>query len=74
MIKTIISLKSITYAVKARRIFERNGISCRLVKLEENSSYEGCTHGLKINNKDFLNAIMLLKEHSIDYKIYTKKA
>lgn len=67
---TLITLQSATFAVMAKRTLNRKNIRARLVKLDGEKSPNGCTHGIEINEDDFLNAVMVLKSSNIDYYIY----
>jgi hypothetical protein len=65
--KLSLSFASITFAQKARRILNGNGVFAELIKFDAQKSSTGCTYGLKIDHKNYLNAIGLLKEHGIPY-------
>ena len=69
MRKIIITLNSVTIALKAKKLFEVHGISSRLLKLDTMKTSEGCTHGLEIDYKSFLDAVSILKNRNIAYSI-----
>ena len=52
--------------MKLRRLLVRSGIKSKLVKVVNN----GCLHGVEINSIDFYNAIMIIREHGIEYSVY----
>ncbi len=69
---TIITLGSITYAMKARRLLSRIGIKCEVIKFDKVSGEFDCTYGIKIPTKDFYNAVIILRNNSIKYSVYSK--
>ena len=62
----IITVGSITYATKLKKLLYREGIKSTLVKSEVDGN---CVHGVKIENKDFYSAVVLLKENNIAYSV-----
>ncbi len=52
----ILIFSSVTYALKAQGIFEREGIKSKLEKLKKNRSLGGCGYGLKVRNQDVIRA------------------
>ena len=67
---TIITVGSVTYAIKVKKLLERSGITSKVVKVESSKSSKGCTYGIKIPTTLFYNAVVLLKNKGIDYSIY----
>ena len=65
----LLSVQSATFAFKAKKVFNRNNINCRIVKLDASKSKNGCTHGIEIAESDFWGAIMMLKKENIDYSV-----
>lgn len=70
MNKTIITVGSVTYAIKTRGLLSRGGVRSKLVKTDGIAGNPGCTHGLEIDSKDFYRAVVILKDNNISYKIY----
>ena len=68
--KTTITVGSVTYAIKARRLLMRMNIRSKLVKLDATKSANGCTHGLEFATEDFYAVVMGLKNAGIDYSLY----
>ena len=62
----IITVESVTIAMKLRRLLLRSGIKSKLVKVVKN----GCLHGVEIDRSDFYNAIIVMKDNGIVYSIY----
>ena len=69
MNKTIITVGSVTYAIKLRKLLAREGIESELVKISAND-FGGCTHGVKINKANYFNAVGILREKGIEYSVY----
>ena len=68
MTKILLTVPSVTYAAKARRILAKSGLRSRIVKTEGNNDGE-CTHGLEINGQDFLDVVRLFIENGIPYRL-----
>ena len=62
-----ITVGSVTYAHKARRLLQQRGINSRLVKIDATRSKGGCTHGIEFGATDFYNGGMELKKAGIEY-------
>ena len=45
----VASLKSMTYAIKAKRILQEIGIDSEIIKLEPHMTHNGCAYGIKFN-------------------------
>ena len=69
MKKIIITLNSVTMALKAKKLLEAHGIATRLLKMDTVRISEGCTHGLEIDYKSFIDAVSILKNRNITYKV-----
>ena len=67
---TIITLGSVTYAMKARRLLLHEGIRSRLVKVLPENTDNGCTHGLAVASARFFDAVVILKKQGIPYSVY----
>ena len=61
----IIIFSSVTYALKAQGIFEREGIKSRLEKLRKEKSLHGCGYGLKVKNFDVIRAKLVSERERI---------
>lgn len=71
MKKTVISLESVTYATKAKRLLSQNGIASKVVKLSSTKS-GGCQYGIEFDEKDYLDIALLLKNAGMKYN-YVKE-
>lgn len=67
---TIITVGSVTYAIKVKKLLERAAITAKVVKVESSKSSKGCAYGIKIPSPLFYNAAALLRNKGIDYSIY----
>ena len=66
MTKTYIAMTSITYAYKAKTLFERNGIRCDVVRTPKNLG-SGCGYSIAVRT-DAERAAELLDKHKIPHK------
>ncbi|MBQ8303129.1 MAG: DUF3343 domain-containing protein [Clostridia bacterium] len=66
MNKILVTVSTVTYAIKLRKLLLRDGIRSRLVKI---NSAEGCTHGVEISRTDFYRVVCIMKENNIEYKV-----
>ena len=69
MTKIILTFSSVTYALKGRKILTRAAIGAKLVKIEAELA-RGCTYGIEIENRFFLDAVQELKNAGISYSVY----
>lgn len=72
MNKTIISLGSVTYAIKAQKLLLGIKIHSKLVKLDVGKSIDGCIYGLIITTDDYPKAVMELKKEGLTFSLYSK--
>ena len=62
----IATVKSLTYAQKAKRLLGKRGIHSKLIKLSDEQSL-GCTYGIEFDKNHYLEVISILKENGIKY-------
>lgn len=67
---TIITVGSLTYAMKARKILRAKGINTRLVKLDSALTEHGCAYGIEFRSYESYSVYSVLKENNINYSIY----
>ena len=65
-----VTVGSVTYAIKLRKLLSRKGIQSKLVKVEDVKGGLGCTHGVRIKSTDFLSAVVIMRENGINYSVY----
>ena len=67
MANCLITLRSATYSLKAKRLFDEKGIGAQTVKLDADYIGRGCTHGVRIDCRNARSAERLLMEYGIPY-------
>ena len=70
MNKTVITLSSVTYAMKLANQLRRKNIEAEVVKVDSSKTKNGCTYGVKIQMKDIYEAVNILKQLEIPYSLY----
>ena len=68
--KVIITVGTVTFAVKCKRMLQRSGIKVKLVKVDPDITVGGCSYGLEILENDFFTVVRELKSNGINYRIY----
>ena len=61
-----IILNSITWAIRAQKLLEKEGISTNIRKITKVGKLHGCGYGLRVDN-DLQAALRLLDEGKIKY-------
>ena len=67
-----LTLGSVTYAIKVRKLLMKYKVNSTLIKVE-GTNEKGCAYGIKFNKSDFLSIIRILKENEIEYYGYNEK-
>ncbi len=67
MSNCLITLKSATFAMKAKKILSENSILSSIVKLDSEYTGKGCSHGIRVDCRHKARAEHLLKENSVPY-------
>ena len=62
----IVTVGTVTYAIKLRKLLTRAGIRSKLIKTEEEY---GCLYGVEIDNSDFYKTVVIMKENNISYSV-----
>ena len=65
----IVTVGTVTYAIKLRRLLLRAGIRSKLVKVDSTDS-SGCTHGVQIAEGDYYSAVVVMQNGGIQYKVF----
>ena len=73
MKKGLLTVKTVTIGLKARKILRGCGIKSNLVKIDYTRSESGCQYGLEFDERDFYEVISALKKHEINYGVYKPK-
>lgn len=69
--KTTITVGSVTYAIKARKLLQRIGIDSKLVKVDNTKANKGCEYGIEFPSNFLYDVVAELKSHGIAYSVYT---
>jgi len=65
-----VTVGSVTYALKLKKLLNRGGIEARLIKVEDKNGLLGCLHGVRLKEADFLDAVVIMRENNISYSVY----
>ena len=71
--KSIVTVKTVTIGQKGRKALAKHGIKSNIVKIDSSNSEYGCSYGLEIPEKDFYEAIQILRSNNIEYGVYRPK-
>ena len=63
-----IRLKTLTYAIKARKLLSRKGIYSTVIKFTSNS-IGGCGYGLRVYNCEQFELAAIIREAGIEYSM-----
>ena len=74
MKKITVTVGTVTYAIKLRKLLLRAGIRSKLVKVNNKKTEGGCTHGVELDEIDFYNAVVIMKNNGISYSLYSQSA
>ena len=67
---TILTVGSVTIAMKVRKLLSKKGIRSKLIKVDASKATNGCSYGIKILSEVFYDAVILLRDAGIDYSVY----
>lgn len=62
----LIIVGSVTYALQAKSELEKNKINCKIQKTAKYSTTHGCAYGLKVNSKNSLEAMRIIRNLNIE--------
>lgn len=68
MVYYLITCRSLTYAQRAARALERSGITAIVARPPTGFVESGCAYSLKVSEKHFQNALMILNSEGLKYK------
>lgn len=63
----IVSLKSMTVALKAKKALNQSYIDCEIIKLEPNMTKKGCAYGIKFDCINIYSVENVLNENRVKY-------
>lgn len=67
MKKTVLSIGSVTHAIKAQRALSDNNVPSKVVKTKSSPSGKGCTYGIETDRMYSSTAERILSSYSINY-------
>ena len=70
---SILTVKTITMGLKAKKILASHSIKSRLIKIDASRSMNGCQYGIEFSEYEFHNAVNALKEAGMEYGVYKRK-
>lgn len=68
MKKITVTVRTVTYAMKARKLLRYKGVLADIVKIDGSES--GCSHGLTFDEIHMFTVASTLKENRIPYSVY----
>ncbi len=71
MNKTIITVSSVTYAMKLKKQLERSGVFSEVIKVDSRRTDKGCTYGVRLDSRYIYDAVNVLKKYGINYSVIT---
>ena len=74
MNKITLTVGTVTYALKLKKLFSRANINSRLVKVDNTEGAKGCSHGVEISWEDYYSAVVIMKENGIKYSVYENRS
>ncbi len=69
---TVVTVGSVTYAIKAKKLLTREGLTAKLVKTDASKTAHGCAYGIEFPTKDFYTAVSVLRSAGVYYTLYEK--
>ena len=63
----VVSLKSMTIALKAKKALNEAFIGCEIIKLEPHMTKKGCAYGVQFDCLNFNNVESILKHNKVKY-------
>ena len=67
MYYVILTMKSMTYAMKGQRLLSRFNINSRIVYLNPAQTKRGCAYGLEVNRQNLDQAIDILDKGKVKF-------
>ena len=61
------SLKSMTYAIKAKKALSQNNINSEIIKLDPSLSKKGCLYGIKFDCTNYYAVESILNSNNVKY-------
>ena len=66
----VVTVGSVTQAIKARKLLAREGIMSKLVKTDAGQRARGCAYGVEFSSKELFGVADVLRSNGIHYELY----
>ena len=63
----ILTVPTVTIALKAKKALSRRGIKANVIKIDSSVHQSGCSYGIEFPASEFYNVISIMKEAKITY-------
>ena len=70
--KTIVTVGSVTYAMKVKKKLSKQGITVKVIKVDPSKTEKGCAYGIEVGDNDFYTVLSAVREEGIGYSVYTE--
>lgn len=64
-----LKVKSVTYAIKLKKLLARSGIYANVVKFGISNDGDGCSYGISFKNEYLLDVIRISRSAGIEYSL-----
>ncbi len=68
MVYYLIVCRSLTYAQRTQAALERSGITAHILRSPKNISGEGCSHSVKVSERNLADALVVLNRVGLSPK------
>ncbi len=69
---TIITVGSVTYALKVKKLLQHMRIKSKLIKVDSSRTKRGCEYGVEFPSRFFLDVVSELKRNGIYYAVFSE--
>lgn len=73
MKKDIITIPTVTMALKAKKLLARQGVKARVINISGTQSKNGCAYGIEFDSSHYFSVVSILKNAEIPYKHLKKE-
>ena len=63
--ETVIPMRSLTHAIKAKKLLQEYGIEARVVKPDARNTEKGCGYGIAVFSERYERSKKILKENGL---------
>lgn len=73
MKKDILTIPTVTLALKAKKLLSKKGITASVVHFNSNENKNGCSYGIEFDINDYFSVLSILKESEIPHQQLKKE-